>query len=118
MFGQPHLSDGEKNELIEKVMTSSTLTDTQIRTKKECYMSLPNQQRKLILWKTLMTNDENTSLYDYSMMCRAFMKSFLDIDLISDLLDQYYDFLPAIIDTFPRGKAQQFMTSLCPTFRG
>lgn len=52
-----------------------------------------------------MTNDDNTSLYDYAMMCRAFMKSFLEVELITDLLDQYYDFLPTIMDTFPRGKS-------------
>lgn len=51
-------------------------------------------------------------------MGRAFMKSFLDIELIEDMLDQYYDFLPAVIDTLPRGKATHFMTQLCPSFRG
>ena len=68
-------------------------------------MSIPDEQRKLSLWKTLMTNDDNVSLYDYAMMCRAFMKSFMDAELIGDLIDQYYDFLPAVIDTFPRGKS-------------
>lgn len=120
VFRSATLTHEQKNQ-INDVVFQGFLTDSSLRVRQECSLSVPHPEVKAYMWENLTKPEKAMaiSLYDYSMMARSFFQPFIPyhFEMVEHYCDEFFLVVPDLMLRLDRARAEAFLKSVSPCIR-